>query len=342
MKGTPYFMAPEVMTQSGHGRKADIWSVGATVMQMRTAVRHIFVQFFWLLPFACIDVYTLTFVSCLLFYCTLLYQVPPWKVHKFDSIIQLMCHIASDPNAIPILPPTEEIGNDLHSFLMVCFQRVVIKRPTATELSTHVFLAISTIAMIEENEDPMMNTLAMVQSSWDVMQSSGGGGGGGSGGGSSGGGSSGGGSGDRGVVDEDWSVVSDMSLSFAVTGSPKAEEREQEEEIKGMNSQNPFASNSKHLETEGHLLASPDVHGDHPGDKGDEIRTSSSTAERGKDWKEHYQILTDDTVAHSLKEEERKKSKKEMNEETKIRMKKNDKKKNNKKLRPGKKEWPKV
>ena len=63
--------APEVMTQSGHGRKADIWSVGATVMQMRTAV-------------------------------------PPWKAHKFDSIIQLMCHIAGDPTAIPMLPSENE------------------------------------------------------------------------------------------------------------------------------------------------------------------------------------------------------------------------------------------
>ena len=86
LKITCVLQAPEVMTQSGHGRKADIWSVGATVMQMKTAV-------------------------------------PPWKAHKFDSIIQLMCHIAGDPTAIPMLPSENEIGFEVHSFLLDCFQR---------------------------------------------------------------------------------------------------------------------------------------------------------------------------------------------------------------------------
>lgn len=56
--GTPYFLAPEVLTEGGGGRKADIWSLGGTVLQMLTGE-------------------------------------PPWKSKKFSSTIGLMHHIAS-------------------------------------------------------------------------------------------------------------------------------------------------------------------------------------------------------------------------------------------------------
>mmetsp|Transcript_5138 Transcript_5138/g.12465 ORF Transcript_5138/g.12465 Transcript_5138/m.12465 type:complete len:634 (+) Transcript_5138:205-2106(+) len=65
LRGTPYWMAPEVIMQTGHGRQADIWSVGCTVLEMLTGR-------------------------------------PPWS--KFDTITAALYHIAHTNN-MPAVPP---------------------------------------------------------------------------------------------------------------------------------------------------------------------------------------------------------------------------------------------
>jgi serine/threonine protein kinase len=100
LRGTPYFMAPEVITQTGHGRKADVWSVGCTVLQMASGL-------------------------------------PPWRSMNFNSISALMFHIANTNDA-PAMP--DDISQELRSFMNVCFLREPAKRPSIAELQKHPFV----------------------------------------------------------------------------------------------------------------------------------------------------------------------------------------------------------
>ncbi|KAH8060585.1 MAP kinase kinase kinase [Aureococcus anophagefferens] len=65
MRGTPYFMAPEVLQQDKFGRRSDVWSVGGVILQMATT--H-----------------------------------PPWKVMNFKTPMALFYHVASTTDPPPI------------------------------------------------------------------------------------------------------------------------------------------------------------------------------------------------------------------------------------------------
>jgi serine/threonine protein kinase len=102
MVGTPYWMAPEVITREvGYGFKADIWSVGCTVIEMLTGK-------------------------------------PPWP--EFESMWAAIYHIANSEGPPTNMP--EDIDPLCKDFLSNCFIRDVSLRPDAAMLLKHNFLAL--------------------------------------------------------------------------------------------------------------------------------------------------------------------------------------------------------
>ena len=99
VKGTPYWMAPEVIRQEGHGRQADIWSVACTIIEMATGR-------------------------------------PPWS--QYNSQVSAMFAIAQakGPPSIP-----EGLSAECKDFLYLCFNRDWKRRPSASTLLQHPFLA---------------------------------------------------------------------------------------------------------------------------------------------------------------------------------------------------------
>jgi len=110
MKGTPYFMAPEVFLQK-YNCKADVWSVGCVAFQMATGQ-------------------------------------PPWRKEGLGNPISLYSHL-QNTEGIPMLewpvdgPVKEpESKNQFEIMLKRCFDRAALKRPTAQGLLAHSFFTL--------------------------------------------------------------------------------------------------------------------------------------------------------------------------------------------------------
>jgi serine/threonine protein kinase len=99
--GSPYWMAPEVIKSEAYGTKADIWSVGCTVVEMLNG------------------------------------GDPPWH-QKFDNVYSAMFYIGSTAD-IPSNIPDDTSGL-CRDFLAKCFERDVSKRASAAELLKHPWL----------------------------------------------------------------------------------------------------------------------------------------------------------------------------------------------------------
>ena len=108
MRGTPYFMAPEVFEEYYNG-KADIWSVGCVAFQMATGV-------------------------------------PPWKTEGLNNPMSLFLHLRNS-EGLPMLkwpesgPMRESEKLPFEEMLKRCFWRTATQRPTAQGLAADSFFS---------------------------------------------------------------------------------------------------------------------------------------------------------------------------------------------------------
>jgi len=103
LKGTPYFMAPEVLSHEKYGRKADMWSTGGVALQMATGE-------------------------------------PPWKSLGLRTPVSLFFHIQTSEEPPP-LSEKIEANPKLKNIILRCFARDPNDRPRATELLKDPFFA---------------------------------------------------------------------------------------------------------------------------------------------------------------------------------------------------------
>jgi len=100
MKGTPFWMAPEVIRGTGCNHKSDIWSVGCTVIEMASGK-------------------------------------PPWS-EAYDNATAIMFAIGSGNVVDPILP--EDSSTEARDFVAKCITRKMDERPSAEDLLSHPFI----------------------------------------------------------------------------------------------------------------------------------------------------------------------------------------------------------
>ena len=100
LRGTPYFMAPEVFEKQYDGKKADIWSIGGVALQMITGN-------------------------------------PPWKSLKLGNPMALFLHIRETCDLPPM--SHDDVPLILRQLIEKCFLRDPDKRPTAGQLISDDF-----------------------------------------------------------------------------------------------------------------------------------------------------------------------------------------------------------
>eukprot|EP01035_Chromulina_nebulosa_P023793 gene23793-30861_t len=104
IKGTPYFMAPEVLSSSKYGRKGDVWAVGCTMIQMLSGE-------------------------------------PPWKDQNLKGLIQLHLLLQNWDKGPPPYKTTSKMTPEANECLGMCFVKDPDDRPRVAELLQCAFLS---------------------------------------------------------------------------------------------------------------------------------------------------------------------------------------------------------
>eukprot|EP00210_Caulerpa_lentillifera_P006869 g6566.t1 len=102
-RGTPCFMAPEILLQERYGRGVDIWAIGCTVIEMATGL-------------------------------------PPWAEHQSNNNANANKIIFRIRSAYESPPFPRNLSTEGIHFLTKCFERNPEKRPSAKQLLEHPFL----------------------------------------------------------------------------------------------------------------------------------------------------------------------------------------------------------
>ena len=99
--GTPYWMAPEMITESGYNELADIWSIGIVCIELYEGVPPL---------------YSMPAVRAM-------FMIPKLPPHQLDN------------------PKNNVKIKTFNEFMMKCLEKNVDKRPSAAELLKHKYLA---------------------------------------------------------------------------------------------------------------------------------------------------------------------------------------------------------